>query len=173
MRNESDKVVQTIFELAAANDCNSQPPADDAADLAERTPATKLHENWAECQPHWNSGCWELEHLFKNDTSAPLHSIGQIKATLKHLNPRKTLAREHHPKLVQQDWKLTWFIDFCKAFDLVDHGLLSKKLAKMNVSNSFWLWTRSFLDSKNTRCSVIYKALPYRSPPRGYITNIV
>ena len=50
------KWYKTIFELAAANDCNSQPPADDAADdaadLAERTPATKLHQNWAECQPH-------------------------------------------------------------------------------------------------------------------------
>ncbi|CAB3982487.1 Hypothetical predicted protein [Paramuricea clavata] len=30
------KWYKTIFELAAANDCNSQPPADDAADLAER-----------------------------------------------------------------------------------------------------------------------------------------
>ena len=41
------------------------------------------------------------------------------------------------------------FIDFCKAFDLVDHGLLLRKLAKMNVSKSFWLWTRSFLEGRS------------------------
>jgi hypothetical protein len=28
------------------------------------------------------------------------------------------------------------FIDFCKAFDLVDHGFLLRKLAKMNVSKA-------------------------------------
>ena len=41
------------------------------------------------------------------------------------------------------------FIYFCKAFDLVDHGLLLRNLAKMNVSKSFWLWTRSFLEGRS------------------------
>ena len=31
------------------------------------------------------------------------------------------------------------FIDFRKAFDLVDHGILLRKLAAMNVTKSFWL----------------------------------
>ena len=30
-------------------------------------------------------------------------------------------------------------IDFRKAFDLVDDGILLKKLAKMNVTKGFWL----------------------------------
>ena len=36
------------------------------------------------------------------------------------------------------------FIGFRKVFDMVDHGLLLRKLAEMNVSKCFWLWTRSF-----------------------------
>ena len=37
------------------------------------------------------------------------------------------------------------FIDFQKAFDLVNHNILLEKLASMNVNKSFWLWIRSFL----------------------------
>ncbi|CAB4036129.1 Hypothetical predicted protein [Paramuricea clavata] len=40
------------------------------------------------------------------------------------------------------------FIDFRKAFDLVDHGILLRKLAEMNVTKAFWLWTRSFLEDR-------------------------
>ena len=36
------------------------------------------------------------------------------------------------------------FIDFKKAFDPVDHGILLNKLALMNVNKSFWLWFKSF-----------------------------
>ena len=41
------------------------------------------------------------------------------------------------------------FIDFRKAFDLVDHGILLSKLAEMNVTKAFWLWTRSFLENRS------------------------
>ena len=41
------------------------------------------------------------------------------------------------------------FIDFRKAFDLVDHGILLRKLAAMNVTKSFWLWIRSYLENRN------------------------
>ena len=37
------------------------------------------------------------------------------------------------------------FTDFRKAFDLVDHGILLRKLAAMNVTEAFRLWIRSFL----------------------------
>ncbi len=40
------------------------------------------------------------------------------------------------------------FIDFRKAFDLVDHEILLRKLAEINVTKAFWLWTRSFLEDK-------------------------
>ena len=39
------------------------------------------------------------------------------------------------------------FIDFRNAFDLVDHGILLRKLAAMNVTKAFWLWIPSFLDA--------------------------
>ena len=37
------------------------------------------------------------------------------------------------------------FIDFRKAFDLVDHKRLLNKLALMNINRPFWLWIKSFL----------------------------
>ena len=37
------------------------------------------------------------------------------------------------------------FIDFSKPFDVVDHGILLRKLANFKVNKSSWLWTRSFL----------------------------
>ena len=40
------------------------------------------------------------------------------------------------------------FIDFRKAFDLVDHGILLNKLAHMNVNKNFWLWVKSFLSGR-------------------------
>ncbi len=47
------------------------------------------------------------------------------------------------------------FIDFRKAFDLVDHGILLTKLAKMNVTKSFWLWTRSFLEGRSQKVNLV------------------
>ena len=41
------------------------------------------------------------------------------------------------------------FIDFRKVFDLVEHGILLRKLAAMNVTKAFWLWIRSFLGDRN------------------------
>ena len=38
------------------------------------------------------------------------------------------------------------FLDFEKAFDMVDHGILMCKLAEFNINKSFWLWIRSFLE---------------------------
>ncbi|KXJ08826.1 putative RNA-directed DNA polymerase from transposon X-element [Exaiptasia diaphana] len=40
------------------------------------------------------------------------------------------------------------FVDFRKAFDLVDHAILLTKLADMGVSRNFWRWTQSFLSNR-------------------------
>ena len=40
------------------------------------------------------------------------------------------------------------FLDFRKAFDLVDHSILLEELADMGVSRSFWKWTQSFLSGR-------------------------
>ncbi|CAB4004432.1 multidrug resistance-associated 5 [Paramuricea clavata] len=90
------KWYKTIFELAATNDCNSQPPADDAADLAERLQQS-FTKPWQNANPTEIPDVGEIEHLLKNDTSPPLPSIGQIKATLKHLNPRKATGSDEIP----------------------------------------------------------------------------
>ena len=40
------------------------------------------------------------------------------------------------------------FLDFRKAFDLVDHAILLEKLATMNISRSFWNWVQSYLSGR-------------------------
>ena len=60
------------------------------------------------------------------------------------------------------------FIDFRKAFDLVDHGILSRKLAEMYVSKWSWLYAKLFGREKSTsepgRRPFIYNAVSFRSP---------
>ena len=41
------------------------------------------------------------------------------------------------------------FLDFRKAFDVVDHGILLWKLAELNVNKSFWLWIKRFLEGRS------------------------
>lgn len=38
-----------------------------------------------------------------------------------------------------------FFADFCKGFDLIDHGILFEKLSKFNIHNSLLRWIGSFL----------------------------
>ena len=59
------------------------------------------------------------------------------------------------------------FIDFFKAFDLVDHGFLLRELAKMNVSKSFWLWTRSFLEGRSQQVKLRGALSSIRPCPTG------
>ena len=40
------------------------------------------------------------------------------------------------------------FVDFSRAFDLVDHAILLTKLAGMGVNKSFWKWCQSFLSDR-------------------------
>ena len=46
------------------------------------------------------------------------------------------------------------FIDFKKAFDVVDHRILTFKLAKSNISKHFWLWIRSFLSQRSQQVNL-------------------
>ena len=46
------------------------------------------------------------------------------------------------------------FIDFRKAFDLVNHNILLEKLASMNVHIPFWLWIRSFLTGRTQQVNL-------------------
>jgi hypothetical protein len=63
------------------------------------------------------------------------------------------------------------FIDFRKAFDLVDHGILLRKLAEINVTKAFWLWIRSFLEDRRQQVKlaepyIIGQTMSGRSPTR-------
>ena len=40
------------------------------------------------------------------------------------------------------------FVDFSKAFDLVDHSVLLNKLKQLNINTSLWLWIQSFLTDR-------------------------
>ncbi|CAB4012085.1 Hypothetical predicted protein [Paramuricea clavata] len=66
---------------------------DDAADLAERLQQS-FTKPWQNANPTEIPDVGELEHLQKNDTSPPLPSVGEIKVTLKHLNPRKATGSD-------------------------------------------------------------------------------
>ena len=46
------------------------------------------------------------------------------------------------------------FLDFRKAFDLVDRGILLRKLAGLRINNSFWLWLQSFLDGRTQQVNL-------------------
>ena len=59
------------------------------------------------------------------------------------------------------------FIDFRKAFDLVDHGILLRKLAEMNVTKSFWLWTRSFLEDRRQQVKLAGTLSSVKPCPAG------
>ncbi|CAB3999504.1 Hypothetical predicted protein [Paramuricea clavata] len=59
------------------------------------------------------------------------------------------------------------FIDFRKAFDLVDHGILLRKLAEMNVTKAFWLWKRSFLEDRRQQVKLAGTLSSVKPCPAG------
>ena len=65
------------------------------------------------------------------------------------------------------------FIDFRKAFDLVDHGILLRKLAEMNVTKAFWLWTRSFLEERRQQIKLAGTLSSVKPCPAGVLQGSV
>jgi retron-type reverse transcriptase len=63
------------------------------------------------------------------------------------------------------------FVDFRKAFDLVDYKILLDKLADMNVTRRFWLWIMSFLEGRtqqvNLRGALSFTASCRAGVPQG------
>ncbi|CAB4025078.1 Hypothetical predicted protein [Paramuricea clavata] len=47
------------------------------------------------------------------------------------------------------------FMDFSKAFDLVNHDVLLRKLAKYHISQQALQWFTSYLDGRSQQCSVL------------------
>ena len=44
-----------------------------------------------------------------------------------------------------------WLKNYQKAFDMVDHGILLRKLAEININKSLWLWIQCFLDGQQVK----------------------
>ena len=47
------------------------------------------------------------------------------------------------------------FVDFRKAFNLVDHGVLLTKLASMGINKSFWKWTQNYLSDRTQQVKLL------------------
>ena len=98
MKSESkllsvSKWYKAINEFAAANDCRSETLADAIADVADRLQHS-FTMPWQNATPAEILDVREIQHLLKN-ISPRLPSIGQIKATLKYLNPRKATDSDY------------------------------------------------------------------------------
>ena len=59
------------------------------------------------------------------------------------------------------------FIDFRKAFDLVDHEILLTKLGSMGVNKSFWLWCQSFLTNRTQQVKFLDVLSRVETVPAG------
>ena len=46
------------------------------------------------------------------------------------------------------------FVDFRKAFDSVDHGVLLTKLGSMGITKSFWKWAQSYLSGRTQQAKL-------------------
>ncbi|CAB3995234.1 Hypothetical predicted protein, partial [Paramuricea clavata] len=54
-----------------------------------------------------------------------------------------------------------------KAFDMVDHGILLRKLAELNINKSLGLWIQSFLDGRSQQVKLNYFLSSVSSCPAG------
>ena len=59
------------------------------------------------------------------------------------------------------------FIDFKKAFDLVNHTILLQKLSFMNITRDFWLWIQSFLTGRSQQVNICGRLSSIASCPFG------
>ena len=59
------------------------------------------------------------------------------------------------------------FIDFKKAFDLVNHTILLQKLSFMNITRDFWLWIQSFLTGRSQQVNICGRLSSIASCPLG------
>ncbi|CAB4002548.1 Hypothetical predicted protein [Paramuricea clavata] len=80
-------------------------------------------------------------------TDWPLYYIGSDSITQTWFNATDNTCRD-------KAGIRALFIDFKKAFDLVDHGILLNKLVLMNVNKSFWLWVKSFLSGRTQQVKI-------------------
>ena len=57
--------------------------------------------------------------------------------------------------------------DFRKAFDLIDHNILSEKLTKYNIPKSVMFWILDFLTDREQRVTQPRLPLPWGKVPAG------
>ena len=77
------------------------------------------------------------------------HAFSQGRSTVSALvNITQTWFNETDNRTEGKKAIHSLFIDFSKAFDLVDHSILVSKLKDRNINKSLWLWTKSFLQAR-------------------------
>lgn len=59
------------------------------------------------------------------------------------------------------------FLDFRKAFDLVDHSILLSKLKTKNINKNLWMWIQSFLSNRTQQVKLPGTLSTVRSCPAG------
>ena len=59
------------------------------------------------------------------------------------------------------------FLEFRKAFDLIDHSILLSKLKAKNINKSLWLWIQSFLSSRTQQVKLPSTVSTIRPCPAG------
>ena len=83
-------------------------------------------------------------------------STGSTTAALVYFTHRVTKMPEHN------DYVRCLMIDFCKAFDTVDHVILLTKLAQLNIPCYVQTWICSFLSGRSQQCKI-----------NGHLSNFV
>ena len=63
---------------------------------------------------------------------------------------------EHHNKILEEFEKSNnvdvIYLDFAKAFDEVDHGILLNKLKKIGINGNIGVWIHNFLSNRQQWC---------------------
>ena len=107
-------------------------------------------------------------HLIKILEKILVKNIHQFLETHQKMNPKQHGFRsgrsclsqllEHHNKIFDELEQLNnvdvIYLDFAKAFDKVDHGILLNKLKKFGINGKIGVWLHNFLSNNNVLPSI-------------------
>ena len=130
--------MKPLFKNGSKEDVNNYRP------ISSLPTISKLIENWVESQ--FSKYLNEFNLLYKSQSGfRPKHST----------EPALILLTESWLKAINEG-KIVGcvLVDFCKAFDLVDHHILLKKLKCYKCNNSCLSWFESYLYQRTQRATL-------------------
>ena len=140
-----DHFIRSLFDHFIRSDhsnCQNKPPKDIENDFRQISVLPQLSKVLEKIQLQLNS----QDLKFKDNQHAFLSDRSTVSALIS--TSQKWFDATDNSKLGRKGTHAI-FLDFRKAFDLVDHVILLYKLASMNVTKSFWLWTQNFLSGRS------------------------